>query len=530
MFKKIIFTSLIVIFTLASHSNANDQVLRMAFDSGDMRTLDPHYSSANVDRAVVDMIFNSLVRLKPGNARMDLIEPDLAESWKISSDYKTWTFYLRKKVMFHPFKSNPSYELTADDVVFSLEKASDNKRSAYASSFNDISFRKVDNYTIEITSKGPVSPALFISKLINYGGGYIVSRRAVEELGMEGFRIHPVGTGPFMMKEYKPKEKLVLQGFKDHFRGTPILKLVEMLYIPDLSARNIGLRNREIDLIEGPMEESWVKLMRSYPKIVVDVFGPGSTSVLHFNMSKPPFNDKRVRQAVAYAISRDELVASIGSSVAEILYSPLPGKYMVGGLNKEEVAANNLIYDYNPERSRSLLKEAGYLNGLSVDVIHTEMATMLRPIESIQAQLKKVGIILNLKIVDHSTFHSLIRKDASQMVHYMAWRPTADEFLTRYYHSISTVVTGSKPDTNFSHFQLVDELIDTARQQTDLQKQIELWKLVQLKVLEELPAFPLFIKKFTLARGEYVDYGCDLESSVGFYAPIRENSKIKLTK
>ncbi|CAG0962368.1 partial Heme-binding protein A, partial [Anaerolineae bacterium] len=101
---------------------AKDQSLSIAFDAGDLKSLDPHRAAATADRAIVDMMFNALVRYPPGNQVK--LEPDLAESWTVSADKKTWTFKLRKGVFFHPYAGNPNgYELTSEDVVFSLKRA-----------------------------------------------------------------------------------------------------------------------------------------------------------------------------------------------------------------------------------------------------------------------------------------------------------------------------------------------------------------------------------------------------------------------
>ncbi|MCX7751054.1 MAG: ABC transporter substrate-binding protein, partial [Candidatus Bipolaricaulota bacterium] len=92
---------LVCLAVLALGVAASGQVLKIAFDAADLRTLDPHYASATMDRAVVDMVFNGLVRYKPGD--ITVFEPDLAERWEVSADGKTWTFYLRKGVRVHPF-------------------------------------------------------------------------------------------------------------------------------------------------------------------------------------------------------------------------------------------------------------------------------------------------------------------------------------------------------------------------------------------------------------------------------------------
>ncbi|HID10558.1 MAG TPA: hypothetical protein EYP17_04570, partial [Candidatus Latescibacteria bacterium] len=135
-----------------------EPVLRIAFDAADLKTLDPHFAAATMDRAVVDMVFNGLVRYKPGDIR--IFEPDLAESWEVSPDGKVWTFHLRKGVMCHPWNGNPAYELTSEDVVYSLRKAADPARSAYAGEYEGMTFAAVDKYTVKITLKEAISRSL----------------------------------------------------------------------------------------------------------------------------------------------------------------------------------------------------------------------------------------------------------------------------------------------------------------------------------------------------------------------------------
>jgi len=146
--------------------------------------------------------------------------------------------------------------------------------------------------------------------------------------------------------------------------------------------------------------------------------------------------------------------------------------------------------------------------------------------ENIQAQLRTVGINLNLKVVDHATFHAQIRQDLSPIVLYVAMRPSADIFLTQFYHSASTVRVGKAPITNFSHYSRIDRLIERAREATDPKEQIRLWKEAQLQILRDLAAYPLFVSKFVYARKPSVDWGHRLKSILALYPQIDETTKI----
>jgi peptide/nickel transport system substrate-binding protein len=507
---------------------AQEQVLRLAFDAADLKTLDPHFAASTNDRGIVQMIFDGLVRYKPGDINAANIEPDLAVAIpepEIVNGKQIWTFQLRQGVMCHPWGGNPGYELTAEDVVYSLQKAADPARSAYAGEYTGMTFEATGRYTVKITVEKPLSKLLFLPKFANYAGGFIVCKKAVEDLGDEAFKTNPVGTGPFMFKEYKPMERVVLVRNENYFRGKPYLERVEIYYMPDESSREFGLEKGELEVIEGPPEQPWLEKMRAIPGVVVDVFGPDDTVVLHINMAKDPFTNLKVRQAVAYCLSRDELTAVIGPDISAPLYSPVP-LYMPGGLTREEVEAKGLAYDVDRAKARALLAEAGYPNGFSIEVVITERGEYHIPMVNIQSQLRECGIDVNLKVVDHSSFHTLIRQDVNPLVLYVCTRPNADVFLTRFYHSASIVVTGAKPDTNFSHISSIDGLIEAARAELDPAKQVALWKEAQFKILEEMAAKPLYTKRFIYARKPYVDYGYELLASLAYTPAINELTKI----
>ncbi|MCE5243998.1 MAG: ABC transporter substrate-binding protein, partial [Desulfobacteraceae bacterium] len=254
----------------AADNLAKKQVLTMGFDAGDAKTLDPHMAATTVDRATVDMVFNGLVRYPLGNQVG--FEPDLAESWKVSEDGKSWTFKLKKGVKFHPFPGNEGYEMTSDDVVYSLQRAADTKTSAYASEYSDLAFKAVDPATVEITVKKPMSETLFLAKVSNYAGGFIVSRKAIEAQGNDWFKMHPVGTGPFVFKSYEPQQKTTLTGNPRYFRGKPVLEEVVVRYMPSVSSREFGLRTGELDIIEGLKEEQWMQKIGTFPLVSVKAF------------------------------------------------------------------------------------------------------------------------------------------------------------------------------------------------------------------------------------------------------------------
>ncbi len=518
-----------VVVTATPEAMAEPVILRVGQNAADLSTLDPHFATTTEARALVDMIFNGLLRYKPGDGSFEMMEPDLAEDFpemELTDGGQVWTFKLRQGVQCQPAGNIPAYELTAEDVVYSMEKAATPERSAYAGEYTDWTFEAVDDYTVKVTLPGPLSPVLFYPKVANYSGGFIVCKQAVEALGDDKFKTFPVGTGPFMFESYSPQEKVVLKANPDYFRGAPKLDGVEYRYMADVSSREAGLLAGELDVINGIPDIAWVENVQQSEGIAVDVFGVGEVATVHFNTTVPPLDNPEVRKALAYAMDRDEFLALFGEPVAENVYSQVPAKFLAGGLTQEEVAELDLEYPVDREMAKQMLADAGFPDGFELEVITSEMTGYRRLYENMQAQLAEVGVDMKVNVVDHSTMHSQIRQDVNPLIVYIAWRPNADVYLTRFYHSDSIVVTGASPDTNFSHYDQIDDLIESARVETDPEKQIEMWKEAQVKILEDMVAYPLQFQQQVYARSEAVDYGHDLVSVLALYPGIDETTTL----
>lgn len=519
-----------VVVTATPEPVAEPKIIRFAQNSADLSSLDPHFATTTEARGLVDMIFNGLVRYKPGDGSFEMMEPDLAEelpTMEMVDGKQVWTVKLRQGVMCHGPGALEPYELTSADVVYSLQKAATPERSAYAGEYTGMTFEAVDDYTVTITLESPLSPVLFYPKIANYSGGFIVCSQAVEALGDDKFKTNPVGTGPFMFEDYSPQEKVMLIANPDYFRGAPQIDGVEYRFMADFASREAGLLAGELDVINGGPDITWVEKMQGEEGVTVDVFGVGEVATVHFNITKPPLDDPEVRKALAYAMDRDEFLALFGEPVAENVYSPVPAKFLAGGLTQEEAEALDLAYDMDRDLARQMLADAGYPDGFEMEVVTSEMLGYRRIYENMQAQLAEVGIDLKVNVVDHSTMHAQIREDVNPIVVYIAWRPNADVYLTRFHHSDSIVVTGAKPDTNFSHYDQIDDLIEEARVETDPDKQVQMWKDAQIKILEDMVSYPLHFQQQVYARSNAVDYGHDLVSVLALYPGIDETTTLE---
>jgi len=482
-------------------AGAGEKMLRVGVNDADIATLDPHRGVQTSDKHIMASIFNGLVRFPPGEVNLDRIEPDLAERWQISTDGRDYTFTLRRGVRFH----HNYGEMTAEDVIYSLRRAADRNLSSFFKTFEAIDLvTALDRYTVKINLKYFVPS--FLGSLIPYHGGQIISKRAREEIG-DRFGANPVGTGPFAFQRYAAKQLVELRAHKHYFRGEPKLAGVIYRFMPDLSTRELAFTQGELDIIEGVKEQRWVDRMRGKPNTVMDIFGPGELACVFINMAKKPFDDIRVRQALAHAVDRGEMIAVIGKALATPNLGPLPLGYQ-GGIDQGLPG-----YEYNPEKARALLKEAKQ-EGLAIAIVLSQRSSFVRPMEILQEQFRRVGIDLRINPVDHSTYHAQIRKDVNGLVLYIAARfPMAEPYLTEFFHSRSIVGTPTAI-TNFSHFRDADAELDRAIREVDERKRFAFWRTAQEKVMEGAVAIPLYILRAAYARRSNVDLGYDLKDSL----------------
>lgn len=496
---------------LSLPAEAQRTTLIVGMAAQDIGRIDPHLAPTTIDKVVVGWMFSGLVRFKPGSINPAEIEPDLAERWEASDDGKTWTFHLRRGVQFQQGFG----ELTADDIVFSLKKASTQGQSAFTADFRAVeSIEAVDPYTVRIRLKEPIPSMLGL--VTNYHGGNIVSRRAVEQRG-EAFARNPVGTGPFEVASHTPNQSLELAAHKGYFRGNPIIQRISYRFIPSNASRDLAFQSGELDVNYGQSDQSWVRRMRSLPNVAVDVFEPGELAIINLDVTKPPLNDLRVRQAIAHAINREELVRWRGAEVSRAAVSVVPIGYLGTDPNP-----GLLPFDLN--RARALLAEAGYANGLTIKIVHTQLPEMLNAMQVIQQQLRRAGITLDIETTEHGAWHQRIRRGESPIVYYAAARfPIADVYLTQFYHSRSQIGTPTAV-TNFTGCSMADAEIDAARVSSIREQQIELWHAAQRKLVQNVCAVPLIETLLLWARKDSLDWGYELKGSMSLGPLVTERT------
>jgi len=305
-------------------------------------------------------------------------EPWLAESWEESEDGLSITLNLHQGVMFHNGR-----EMTADDVIWSVEHAMSEEFGHHLSDRFQLATgaEKIDDYTVKI-NYSKVGPKL----------DGIATMQIFPQEALEDIETVPVGTGPFKFVEWVPGDRLVAEKFEDYWQeGLPYLDEVVIKPIPDPQSRMVNLLAGSIDLLRGvPLADK--ALLQEAPEITVTSSPPGFFFYAFImNINEPPFDNPLVRQAMNYAINREE-IAQTAFHGAEI---PVLEPYAETSWAYVPEFAD--MYTYDPEKAKELLAEAGYPDGFqSQMLIRGPAGEYLDQAQVYQQQLADVGIELEL--------------------------------------------------------------------------------------------------------------------------------------
>ncbi|MEJ2288774.1 MAG: ABC transporter substrate-binding protein, partial [Deinococcales bacterium] len=343
----------------------------------------------NSSRAASQM-YEGLVRFKDASTE---VEPGLAESWDVSSDGLVYTFHMRPGVTFHD-----GTPVDAAAAKFSFERQIDPNNAyhdtgdfAYAEFTLGMikSIDVVDPMTLRITLKAPFAP--FLSNMA-MAAARLVSPAAVKKYGRD-FSQHPVGAGPYKFVAWKRGVEVDLEANPDYWRGEPKVKKLIFRPIVEDQARLAALESGEIDLAVNLPPDDLARL-RKDPKYTFAEQPGMHTWYVVFNVKKKPFDDPRVRQAVAYAIDRNAIVEAVLRNTGVLATNFLPP--VIWSYTKDVPT-----YAYDPDKAKQLLADAGYANGFSVDFwIPQSGSGMQQPVAMgtvIQDYLSRVGIKVNLQ-------------------------------------------------------------------------------------------------------------------------------------
>ena len=445
------------------------------------QSLDPQIDTAANDFRILANVFDSLVRFKPGTLEL---EPSLASSWEISDDGLTYTFKLREGVKFHD-----GTDFNADAVKFTFDRMLVESHPFYSTGPFPMSFlfssiaetKVVDPLTVEMTLSEPFAPLL-----TNLAGvsASIVSPAAVEKSGKD-FGRNPVGTGAFKFKEWVANQQVTIEANPDYWDGAPKLQAAIFRPITDANTRIAEMLSGGIDVMLETPPDALGQFSGDSNYKIVEATGP-HTWFLILNLKNPVLQDKRVRQALNYAVNKESLVTNVLQGTADVSGGPIPAAF--GPAKNPDVVP----YPYDPEKAKALLKEAG-AEGATLTFYVTEGGSgMLDPIPmgtAIQADLAAVGLNVNIQTFEWNTFLSKVNAGLENQADLaeMAWMTSDPDTLP--FLTLRTEAFPDKGGFNSGYYSNpeVDKLLDQARKSTSIEERQDLYRQVDAMVAEDAP-------------------------------------------
>ncbi len=430
--------------------------------------LDPHITSAMSSYQVLENVLDGLITL---DAEQNLV-PSLATDWEVSDDGRTVTFTLREGVQFSNGK-----ELTADHVVTVFERLLDPETG----SGNAWRLAGVESVTAPgdgtvVFSLAAPNPSLL---------GHLASIKALgifDPAGIEDGSVNtrPVGTGPFMIADYQPGTRVLLERNPYYWQeGLPYLDAVDIRIIGDETVRRTSLVTGDIDWAFAVPPQS-VEELRERDDVVVDAVPAGAYYYIGVNTTEGPLADERVRQAIAYAINRDNVAAAAEFGNAAVTQDPIP--------STSSWSFGYEPYEYDPERARALLEEAGYGDGFEMEIMPTTfIEATVRAAQVIQQDLAAVGIDASIRTLEWAEWLEE-QGQGNYDTYVCSWNGLVDPDDYFYAQHRSGEVF------NFTGYSnpTVDELLDEARLQADPADRRPLYEQVNQTIVDEAPYIYLY--------------------------------------
>ncbi len=498
---------------------ADDDVISIALAARAPVGLNPQQTGLNGgDNWAINQLYDTLVTAPEGRwaVKPDEFLPSIAESWESSPDAKTWTYRIRAGVKFHKNYG----EVTADDVVFTFARQLDPQLVTANKVFysNIATCEAVDPMTVRFTLKRP--DPLFNGSCASTISVSILSKKAFEERG-EGFNTDPIGTGPYQLESFSQTNGIRFIAFPEHFAGPPVTPNLQISYIADTTARTLAFASGQIDMIEGVRAPGWIDSMKQRsPQTIFDATAPGSHNTLHINLTRKPLDDLKVRQAIRYGIDNAAIAAAfngIATPMVGIIASQFAGSVKLDDLPAE------LQYKPDPEKAKALLAEAGHPDGITIPCYVSQREDYASIMLMVQEQLRASNINLDLKIIDHNTFHADNRQDKNSLALYSSsFPPVPTLTLSAQLAAAAEVKADGKGQYNFSHYGVtipgIDDLLDKAQDEADFDKRMAVIQEAEKKVLADLPLLGIIALSYVIARNPRIDIGYAVESGPAYWS------------
>ncbi|MDP7194497.1 MAG: peptide ABC transporter substrate-binding protein [Dehalococcoidia bacterium] len=466
----------------------------------DPATLDPHLVTDTTSAGLVVELFSGLVSL---NSSLEIV-PELAESWEISDDGKVYTFKLRDGILFsdgspitardfkwsferaaHPDTESPVASIYLEDIVGSMEVIDGD------GSITDISGVKIiDDSTLQITIDAP--KAYFLAKL-TYPTAYVLKKNNVDQNG-DDWTDSPIGTGPFVMYEYRIGEVLVirrndyywgekarLDGVEYNLAGGQAMSMYEN---DEIDITGVGLADLErVKDVNDPLNSDLVSVPPSF-----------TVSYIGFNVKEPPFDDLKFRLALNYAVDKQLIASQVYSDLVKPAYGILPPNFPGFSLDISGI-------EYDPDKAAQLLSESKYADASTrPPIVVTVPGTGGSPsldMEVVSDMWDRIlGVQIEIQQVEWATYLQDLHRRRLQVWGGSGWQadyPDPQDFIDILFHTESTNNHGNYSNTD------ADKFLEDARTEQDIYKRISLYNKAEQLIIDDAPWLPMWFDQEGLA-------------------------------
>jgi len=498
LFVVLILSSLIVCAEEKAEPLYGGTLIVPAYYATSFSTLDPIRNDETQNRIVTEQIFRGLVEISRFTSQP---VPAIAESWDIDKSGKEYIFYIRKGAKFHNGR-----EITAEDFKYSFERQSDPNEGVMFSTeilnnvvghdeFTDgkseeiTGIKVLDDYTLQINLKE--ADYEFLYKLSEAGGCDVVPKEVIEKLGRD-FALSPVSAGPFKFVSWEGND-VVLEAFEDYYEGRPYLDKLIIRAMPEVASVQASFEAQEVDFFALDIAQYQYYLKKS-PEFIIEV-PEFYTRIIGFNMDCDLLKDIRVRRAINYAVDRKSIVDNY-----------LQGKAFpaVGYLAPSMSSFNPILkgYEYNPEKAKLLLQEAGYKDGFDLEIIGTgSLSTGIPAVEAVMPFLAKVGIRVNAVQLESGTLSSRITQGDYQAFSWSLGGFASPVSGLDRYASWNTRAGGNLMGYNNTSF---DSILKLAYTESDFKMKMDLIRAAEVIFVYDAPCLLNNYNKAALVHHSWV--------------------------
>lgn len=480
-----------------------------------LSSLDPAFARNQANIWATTQLYNGLVELDQELK----IGPGIAKSWEVSDDGKSYTFILRDDIYFHDhevFKGGKGRKVTAHDVAYSFKRIIDPATASTGAwifndkvlsdkngAISDTAFLAVNDSTFNIYLNEPFIAFL---EILTMPYAFIVPQEAVEKYGKD-FRANPVGTGPFVFKQWDEGNAIIMHRNPEYWKKDengeqlPYLDAVQISFITDRKSEFLTFMQGKLDFLSGVREGSRDLILNNDGTVQDDFKGKFTvrkepylnTEYIGFQLDptnlkdpNPALQDKRVRQALNYAINKKEMIAYFRNNIGIPGHSGMVPPSLPS-FNQDKVPG----YSYNPKKARELLSVAGYsfekplIMRLSTVAEHKELA------EYMQKKWSEIGVQVTIDINQGPAHQETVDNGRAPffMKSWLGDYPDAENYLALFYSK-----NFSPAGPNKTHFvnKEFDKLYEQAKLERDVQKRWELYQAMDRIVVEEVPVIVLY--------------------------------------